>query len=163
MAGIDPQEAVARIKDKHVVTLTMLRGLPKPAHLNQAKLDLEHIYDDMSCSQDENLPSTAISTLAARKHQCPKMQSCDMIENLPAFERSTYKGHMNYRMKQDRARKHMFENAKRVSSGSNTSTTAMQRVARKKCWIEGEYEVEVCDIKQNSFNVKPFNVHSVVN
>lgn len=84
LARIDPQEAVARIKDKPVVALTVLRGFPKPAHLNRSKSDQEaqHIYDeimyaDALSQQDENLPpviSAGVSALNARKHRLPMME-----------------------------------------------------------------------------------------
>ena len=85
MARIDPQEAVARIKDKPVVALTILRGFPKPTHLlSRSKSDQEaqHIYDeimyaDALSQQDENLPpviSAGVSALNARKHRVPMME-----------------------------------------------------------------------------------------
>ena len=84
MARIDPQEAVARIKDKPVVALTVLRGFPKPTHLNRSKSDqdAQHIYDeimyaDALSQQDENLPpviSAGVSALNARKHRLPMME-----------------------------------------------------------------------------------------
>ncbi len=85
MSRIDPQEAVARIKDKPVVALTILRGFPKPTHLNRSKSDQEaqHIYDeimyaDALSQQDENLPpviSAGVSALNARsRHRIPMME-----------------------------------------------------------------------------------------
>ena len=66
------------------MALTVLRGFPKPAHLNRSKSDQEaqHIYDeimytDALSQQDENLPpviSAGVSALNARKHRLPMME-----------------------------------------------------------------------------------------
>ena len=66
------------------MALTVLRGFPKPTHLNRAKSDQEsqHIYDeimytDALSQQDENLPpviSAGISALNARKYRLPMME-----------------------------------------------------------------------------------------
>lgn len=61
------------------MSLTVLRGFPKPAHLSRTKSDQEHIYDeilyaDALSQQDENLPpvmSAALSALNARRHRVP--------------------------------------------------------------------------------------------
>lgn len=52
LTSILPQEAVARIKDKPVVTLTILRGLLPPSNTSssprkQGTLNLDHIYDEI--------------------------------------------------------------------------------------------------------------------
>lgn len=135
-----------------MVTLTMLRGLPKPAHFNQSKLDLEHIDDDIiyadtQLSLDENFPPTAISTLNERKHQRPMMQSRHIVGDLQAYERSTYKGHLNCHAKQDIVRKYLFQNGSSGRTSDGSSAAAAQLVARKNYRIDGEYEVEVCETK----------------
>ena len=64
------------------MAVTVLRGYPKPAHINRTKSDQEHIYDeimyaDALSQQDENLPpviSAAVSALNARKHRIPMME-----------------------------------------------------------------------------------------
>ena len=92
---MDPQEAVARIKDKPTVSLTVLRGFPKPAHITRTKSDQEHIYDeilyaDALSQQDENFPpvmSAALSALQARRHRLPMMDDQPMRSSKAAHKR----------------------------------------------------------------------------
>ena len=80
------------------MALTILRGFPKPTHLNRSKSDQEaqHIYDeimyaDALSQQDENLPpviSAGVSALNARaKHRIPMMEDAPNRSSKAAHKR----------------------------------------------------------------------------
>lgn len=62
LTAIHPQEAVARIKDKTLVTLTILRGLVPPSKLHKQGTHIsDHIYDEILYADQQQQLSQNLS------------------------------------------------------------------------------------------------------